>query len=352
MRTRRTAATLATVIVGAVALTGCGDLTSTGDSVQNSTIAVPGEPGAGMPIEDPAMGEPAVSELAEMDVAAESAPRASMDSQQPNPFADSAGDVQDREVVRTANMSLAVDDVTAVTTEFESIVTQAGGFVSQSRSEDYFGGTQSAYLTVRVPASELDTVMDRVSDLGRVETADTNSADVTAQSIDLAARIAATETSIARLNELLTQTGSLDELMRVEQELTYRQGTLDSLRGQQEALNDQVAMSTLTVTIRPIQDPQEPQNPEDAPIGFTAAFEEGWENFQDWMSRTVTDLGYAAPFLLAFAVPLLLVGAVIWLTVAALARRTRRARRATTPEPATPHTNPDPSSEQPHTPTG
>lgn len=90
-----------------------------------------------------------------------------------------------------------------------------------------------------------------MGDLGEVLSLNVVAEDVTAQGADLDARIGALEVSITRLRQLLATAETTKDLIDIEAELTARQAELDSLVAQRAALSDQVAQSTLVVSVSP-----------------------------------------------------------------------------------------------------
>ena len=104
---------------------------------------------------------------------------------------------------------------------------------------------------MRVPADELTGVVDELSALGEVTASSVNRQDVTEQTVDLRARIDAAQASVDRLTELMAQAGSVADLIAAESALAERQATLESYEQQLKSLEGQVAMSSLTVTLRP-----------------------------------------------------------------------------------------------------
>jgi len=220
---------------------------------------------------------------------------------------------QSREIIRYADIALRVDDVRATVRGVTDIAASAGGRVA-NESIDAMGQSEFATLTLRVPAATLDETLQRIGALGTVTSLIVNSEDVTTQAVDLDARIAALQTSVNRLTELLAEAKNTTDLLAIEQELSARQAELDSLTAQRKALSDQVALSTVNVSIA-----ASTVASRTLPPGFAAGFETGWNALQTVVAAVITVAGFAVPFLLAF-----LVIAVPIALVIVLVRRARR----------------------------
>jgi hypothetical protein len=83
-----------------------------------------------------------------------------------------------------------------------------------------------------------------------VESLTLTSSDVTAEWVDVQARIDNSVRAETRLQELLaTQTGSLSDVLSVERELARVRGEIESAEGRMRVLADQVGLSTLHVQV-------------------------------------------------------------------------------------------------------
>ncbi len=162
--------------------------------------------------------------------------------------ADEVATSVDRQIIATAYMSIRVDDVTAASARITALVATNDGLIEQQDISNTDGDFYAS-ITARVPADRFDSFVDRVSEIGTVESLSSQVADVTQQTVDLDARTGALTTSVERLKELLAQTTNVADLVAVETELAYRQAELDSLLAQRSYLSDQVAMSTITISL-------------------------------------------------------------------------------------------------------
>lgn len=246
----------------------------------------------------------------------------------------------DRDIITTASATVVVEDVPAAAREVADAAEDAGGYV-ESMSIGQSGGVypvdpgvvydsypypypspDSAWVTVRVPADSLTQVVDDLSGLGEVTASTISRQDVTAQTIDLQARIDAAQASVDRLTELMSQAGDLSDLIAAEAALSERQATLESYQQQLEMLEDQVGMSTLTVTLTPVAEPVEAD-----PAGFTDGLLAGWNGLVATLNGIVVAVGFLIPWVIVIGVA----GAIVWAVVRALRRRSARRRtRATT----------------------
>lgn len=200
-----------------------------------------------------------------------------------------------RDVVKTATMTVDVANTSEAADKAAVVVERADGRVD-SRSED--AGSQSGRaltsIVLRVPAAKLDGVVRELKELGTVQTAETTAEDVTAQRVDLEARITALQTSVDRLLAIMRDAKDPDALITAESALSQRQADLDSLRAQRDQLGDRVDYSTVSVTFYA----EEPGGP--APreyVGFLGQVERGWDGLVSAVDGGLLLFGLLLPWL-------------------------------------------------------
>jgi hypothetical protein len=233
-------------------------------------------------------------------------------------------DVQ-RDVVKTASMTMTVSDTSEAADRAAVMVEDADGRVD-SRSEDAGSGSGLARTSVvlRVPADKLDGVVRELKTLGTVQQAETSSEDVTAQRVDLDARIKALQTSVDRLLAIMSDARDPEALIAAEDALSQRQADLDSLRAQRDALGDRIEYSTVNVTF--VAETIGGPAPEEYQ-GFLGQVERGWDALVSVAGNLVLLFGLLLPFLAVVAAAIALGYGVIRLAGA------RAPKAAPAPEP-------------------
>lgn len=231
-----------------------------------------------------------------------------------------------RDIVATGSSTVEVDDVSAAIAAISAAATGVGGYVESSQ----VGGgqvvmpidgaassattTDSGWITVRVPADSLTQVMDGLGAVGEVTATSVTRSDVTEQTVDLRARVAAGEASVARLTELLAQAASVSDLVTAESALADRQAQLDSDRQVLQSIESQVALSSLSVQLT-----ARSATVTADPAGFGDGLVAGWNGLVATLNGLVIGLGFLLPWIV--------VGAVAWAIVWG-GRRVIRRRRA------------------------
>ncbi len=233
-----------------------------------------------------------------------------------------------RALIRTGTVALRADDVARARFDVQKVVDAAGGEVGEeTTSADEDGEAEFARLVVRVPSARFSRTMADLEEVADLVSTDTVTDDVTTTVIDTDVRVRLQRRSIERISLLLERAGSLQDIIRIEQELARREADLGSLEQQQSYLRDQTSFSTITVSLERPAEKQEPKDGTDD-AGFLSGLEAGWSGLGTATTAVLTVTGALLPF----AVLLLVLGAPALLV---LRRRQRGGPSATTSQ-ATP----------------
>lgn len=169
----------------------------------------------------------------------------------------------EQRIVKTGEVGLEVDDVAVVLAQVRAMAVELGGYVGGSQA-----GTldQSASVTLRVPAERFDELITRLQELEDVEVVSmsTREQDVTGQIVDLEARIRNLRASEASYRVLFDRAERIEDVLTVQGRLDEVRGQIEQLDAQLQAVEGQAALSTLTVTIIPRDEP-------------VAAVQSGWD---------------------------------------------------------------------------
>ncbi|GAA3532636.1 DUF4349 domain-containing protein [Nocardioides daeguensis] len=297
---RRTALALA-AIATLVALAGCGSSEGSGDSAGRTAEKV-GSADVGMSAPQ-AEGAAPVADDAARDAAA-------------------APTVQQPAVISTGTVSLEAKDVARARLQVRKVVDAHRGTVGeQETTTGENGELATARLVLRVPSEAFDDVVAALEEVATPTGTTTTSEDVTAEVVDVDARIRAQRKSVQRIETLLARAETIEQIVAIEAQLASRQADLDALESRQQWLADQTSMSTITVYVeRPAA---RHDREDDRATGFLGGLSRGWDAFVDGAGAVLVVVGFLVPWLALLA--LLAVPARLVL------RRRRRAGTSVTP---------------------
>jgi hypothetical protein len=166
----------------------------------------------------------------------------------------------DRKIIRTATLELEVEDVSAAVREVEDAAVAAGGFVSESNifvdQPDDDGSvesprrTQTATVTVRVPAGEYVGVMEQLRGIAKqVRSERSEASEVTEEYTDLEARLRNLETTEASYLELLKAAGEIPDILLVQDRLSQVRLEIEQVQGRINLLDNLTDLATITIQL-------------------------------------------------------------------------------------------------------
>lgn len=152
-----------------------------------------------------------------------------------------------RSLVYTAEVVIVVDDVALATRQAQNVIATLGGLVfGQDTTTDPYPRT---VLTFRVLPGVFSQALERLADIGELESQRITTDDVTELVVDLESRILTAAASVARLRDFLDRATNLESVATLEGQLLQRETDLERLRGQLRSVKDVVALATIFVTI-------------------------------------------------------------------------------------------------------
>ena len=228
-----------------------------------------------------------------------------------------------RKIIYNATLWLETKQFDQASADLLEAASQAGAYVQSSESSGSAEqGNRSVYYTLRVPAENYSEFLNAAAQAANLIRRSESSQDVTAEYVDLEARLASLEQQRQRLDELAAQAESLEDLLAIESQRSEVQYQIESYTGQMNVLQDQISYSTVDVYLDEVTE-LTPQSPSFVSrVG--SAFRGSWNGFVSVVQELVIGLIYLLPFLV--------VAAVVIALVVLLARRAAKKR----PQPVPP----------------
>lgn len=229
---------------------------------------------------------------------------------------------ENRKWVITMSLTAETENLTDAMGLLAEKIQASGGYVeSQSVSGTAVnsGRSPSAYITVRVPAEQLDSFVEDVSGMTNVVSSSRYVEDITLRYTDTEGRVKALQTEEARLLELMEQAETMSDLLEIEERLTEVRYQLENYTSTLRLYDNQVDYATLDLTLREVEK-------------FTPPEKQGfWQKVTSGLADSIVDLGQGMVDVTAWVLIelpyLVLVGLLGWLTVF-LTRRSIKRRRA------------------------
>jgi len=168
-----------------------------------------------------------------------------------------AGAAVERLVVRTANLSLVVEDPALSAEAIAAMAEAMGGFVvSTNLYQTSYGdpavlSTQGS-ITIRVPAERFEEAMSRLKeDAEEVRSENSSAQDVTQQYTDLQSRLRNLEAAEAQLREIMASATKTEDVLRIFEELRKVREEIEVIKGQIQYFEESARLSAITVELIP-----------------------------------------------------------------------------------------------------
>ena len=189
---------------------------------------------------------------------------------QSEPGAAEEGLLHTRQIIRKATIELLTADVRAAFGKVSMTLNEALGEYVQESSLTGSGDATQAEITIRVTAERLSEVMNALRELGDVRSERITGQDVTAQVVDLEARLRNEQRVETEILDLLAkrQEAPLREILELRAALDKVRGQIEQLTAQRQQLGRLVSLSTVLVIIR--SDKTKPQSTEYSLVSYFA----------------------------------------------------------------------------------
>ena len=223
-----------------------------------------------------------------------------------------------RKIVYNASVRMETTDYDTTRTALQEAVTAANGYLEstdQGGSKD--SGSRYTYYTARIPAENYRSFLTAAGEAGNVTSLNESAQDITAEYVDVEARLKALNDQRDRLNALADKAETTADLLEIESQLSDVQYQLESYTGQMRLMDNQVRYSTVDISLQEVR----VLTPTATTFGekFVEAVTSGWRGFVDGAEDLILVLVYLWPVVLIVLAILL---------VARPALKRRKARRA------------------------
>ncbi len=158
---------------------------------------------------------------------------------------------------------------------------------------------RTGVISFMVPAKNFDETIDAVAKLGKVQNEHISGQDVSAQYVDLQARLANAEAQRNAMVALLQRAQSVSDIIAIQNQLGQITQQIEELKGQIQYLDHNTSFSTVTVNIVEAGAPA-PLSANDN-WGFATALGDAAHNFVTTINYMITGLGAIGPVLLLVA---------------------------------------------------
>lgn len=186
---------------------------------------------------------------------AESAPQKAADHAAGAPgAAGSLGDLAatrpDVYLIKNATVTIECEDAGKASETLRASLQANNAYVSNLSEFLDSLGRRTITLQVRVPADKFDQSMLNLESLGKVLNKQVSTEDVTEEYVDTESRTRNLKKTEERLIDHLNRAAELEDILRVENELTRVREQIERMDGRLRYLTNRVSFSTISITLQ------------------------------------------------------------------------------------------------------
>ncbi|NCB33936.1 MAG: DUF4349 domain-containing protein [Erysipelotrichia bacterium] len=158
----------------------------------------------------------------------------------------------EKKIVYTGNLSIETTDYNASMAQIQSDV--KNGIITIESASEYVDSSnlRSNDLIIRVSSETYETYMDSASSLGSIRSRSSTRDDITKQYNDKSITIAALEKEQSRLQTMMDQAVTVDDMIAIESRLSEVETQLNQYKSDLANLDTDIAMSTVYLTLNEV----------------------------------------------------------------------------------------------------
>jgi hypothetical protein len=161
-----------------------------------------------------------------------------------------------RMIIKNAEIKLLVEKTDTAIDRSLQVVGDVGGYIISSKVWYQAGpdGTNYKYATISigVPVEQFETAMRRLRGVAlRVLDENASGQDVTSEYVDLQSQLGNLEVTRDRIRTFLDDAKTVEESLRINQELTNIEAQIEQVKGRMNFLSNRSAYSTITINLEP-----------------------------------------------------------------------------------------------------
>ena len=222
-----------------------------------------------------------------------------------------------RMIIRTAQLSITTTEFDRVRGRIGDILKRRQGYIGELSISSPVGAPRTLEATLRVPAAQLEGALGDLKTLGRVESESQGGEEVTAQYVDLEARLSNARNAEHRLTSLLKRAGKLADVLAVEREIEQVRGSIERMEAEKKNLTSRIDFAALTLKFVEIYKAQMQMVPGSLAARLQNAAVDGYRTMVEGMVAVVL-------LALSYGPSALIWGAALFFPVRAMWKRLRR----------------------------
>lgn len=225
-----------------------------------------------------------------------------------------------QKLTKTVRATLETKEYASLLKELETLLQQQGGYVTFSSMENQTGsGPSYANYTMKIPQEKLDGFLESLSTLGNISSMETQVEDITSPYYDTKTRLDSLAQQEQRLLELLDQTEDLQQILEIEDKLSYVRSDIEYLNSILKTYENQVTYSTVELAVWEVIEYSEKESLQSSL----------WEDVKSSFSSSLSTMGslmHGFVVVIVFLLPYLLIAGVIIFIIILILRSSKKKK--------------------------
>lgn len=215
-----------------------------------------------------------------------------------------------KKIVYTGSLSIETTDYDASMAILNKDASD--GTITIESSSEYTDDSnlRSNYLTIRIPSENFTAYMCDATSLGSVRSQSTNRDDITKQYNDKSITIAALQKEQERLQEMMDQATTVDDMISIESRLSEVETELNQYQSDLANLDNEVAMSTINIQLNEVL-----EYSKNSVVRKDSTFLDRLKNTFSDSWKFFVNLLETLLFLLIYLIPIVAVALIIYLII-------------------------------------
>lgn len=212
------------------------------------------------------------------------------------------------QLIKKAAMTIIVKSVSESVDAVSQIINQRQGDLiglDETQPTGEFS-RHWASITLRVPQNVLEDTLEDLAKLGTVSHRNITAEDVGDRLVDLQARLNNLQRTEANLQKIMDRAGSIKDVLSVSQELSRVREPIEQIQAQLKSLQNQVAYSTITLSLEAAVASSSPQT------SVTSEMQETWNSSTHSLQRLGVGLIKMAIWFMVYSPVFVILGIAIY----------------------------------------
>lgn len=227
-----------------------------------------------------------------------------------------------QKLVRKVWLNAETEDLDALLQQVDQKISELSGY---AESREVYNGSGSrryrrASLTIRIPAGQLDQLVEHVTALANITSSNETADDITLTYIATQSRVTALQTEHDRLLELLAKAENMSDLLKIEERLTDVRADLEEVASKLKLYDNMVDYGTVYLSVNEVKEYTDTTEPETVWQRISKGFMQSLEDLGDFFTELFVFLVVGIPYFVILAI-------VIVVLVLIFKRRRKKAKK-------------------------